>query len=166
MVGVPLSDQHVSEIEVFSYNITYAPDHTLRWDPPPNSKELAIALSYHFPLEPDLESKMRAAMVKFLSDRQPSSTSKGEAHRYLTPEDDEMAPVSSKPKRATKTKLLSPRQNQLKMVAWGPGNGPNGGFDKREVKRRRYQTEEGAKVARNRGYACERHRRQKLKVSE
>ncbi|KAE9369855.1 hypothetical protein N431DRAFT_560572 [Stipitochalara longipes BDJ] len=48
------------------YEISYASDHTLQWNPPQGSKELAIALSYHFPLERDLESKMRAATKKFL----------------------------------------------------------------------------------------------------
>lgn len=160
---------------VFTYNISYAPDHTLQWSPPPNSKELAIALSYHFPLESDLESKMRAAMVKFLSAEGLPSISTRESRRYLTPEDDDDSPAvggvpslsntSRSTARKSKPKSKPKDSGQLKVVAWGPANGPKGGFDKREVKRRRYQTEEGAKVAKNRGYACERHRRQKLKVS-
>jgi hypothetical protein len=49
-----------------TYEISYGADHTLQWNPPQGSKELAIALSYHYPLERDLESKMRAATKKFL----------------------------------------------------------------------------------------------------
>jgi hypothetical protein len=49
-----------------TYEIRYASDHTLEWDPPRGSKELALALSYHFPMEKDLESKMKAATKKFL----------------------------------------------------------------------------------------------------
>lgn len=49
-----------------AYVISYASDHTLQWDPPQGSKELALALSYHFPMERDLEGKMKAATKKFL----------------------------------------------------------------------------------------------------
>lgn len=48
------------------YSISFAADHTLRWHPHPNSRELAHALSYHFPLEAGLEAKMRAATTRFL----------------------------------------------------------------------------------------------------
>jgi hypothetical protein len=65
----PCSDPRSRESTTFdppTYEIRYAFDHTLEWDPPQGSKELALALSYHFPMERDLESKMRAATKKFL----------------------------------------------------------------------------------------------------
>jgi hypothetical protein len=49
-----------------AYQISYAFDHTLEWNPPRGSKVLAVALSYHFPMERGLESNMRAATNKFL----------------------------------------------------------------------------------------------------
>ena len=61
----PLSQQP-SDIDPPSYEITYGSDHNLKWDPPQGSKELAIALSYHFPTESDLESKMQSATKNFL----------------------------------------------------------------------------------------------------
>src|SRR5277367_5877337 len=51
------------------YAIRVAPDKSLRWDPPADSEELAIALSYHFPLPQTLEAKMQAATQKWLRDR-------------------------------------------------------------------------------------------------
>ncbi|KAL2068595.1 hypothetical protein VTL71DRAFT_14932 [Oculimacula yallundae] len=50
------------------YSISHAKDHTLQWDPPVGSKDLAIALSYHFPMETSMENKMRAATKKFLKE--------------------------------------------------------------------------------------------------
>jgi hypothetical protein len=47
------------------YEIFYGADHTLEWSPPTGSKELAFALSYHFPLG-DLESKMQAVTRRFI----------------------------------------------------------------------------------------------------
>jgi hypothetical protein len=52
-----------------SYAIMVAPDKSLRWDPPADSEELAIALSYHFPRPQTLEAKMQAATQKWLHDR-------------------------------------------------------------------------------------------------
>jgi hypothetical protein len=64
--GVDIRSRESSAFEPPSYEISYASDHTLKWDPPQGSMELAIALSYHFPIERDLECKMRAATKKFL----------------------------------------------------------------------------------------------------
>ena len=147
-----------------NYKISFGPDYTLQWDPPVNSKELAISLSYHFPLEPNLESKMRAAMRKFIEGDQSTAIEEVDGYRYLTPEDDETSrlfPATIKPSIEFQT-LKHP--TMLKVLSWDPEKGSKGGF-KREVKRRRYNSEEGAKVAKNRGSACDEHRRQKLKVS-
>jgi len=50
------------------YSITYGSDHTLQWKPPAGSKELAVALSYHFPSKLGLENKMQAAIKRFMKD--------------------------------------------------------------------------------------------------
>jgi hypothetical protein len=34
-----------------TYALSFAEDSTLKWDPPIGSPELALALSYHFPLQ-------------------------------------------------------------------------------------------------------------------
>ncbi|KAH9205889.1 hypothetical protein DL95DRAFT_470147 [Leptodontidium sp. 2 PMI_412] len=51
-----------------SYSISHGKDYTLQWHPAVGSKELAVALSYHFPLETTMERKMRAATKKFLKE--------------------------------------------------------------------------------------------------
>ncbi|KAG4427225.1 hypothetical protein IFR05_017293, partial [Cadophora sp. M221] len=55
-----------------SYAIYHGKDYTLQWEPPVGSKDLAIALSYHFPLETSMERKMRAATKKFLKEEKKS----------------------------------------------------------------------------------------------
>jgi hypothetical protein len=57
-----------SVFEIPSYAISRAPDRTLQWDPPADSEDLAIALSYHFPAEKSLKEKMQKAMEKFLQE--------------------------------------------------------------------------------------------------
>ena len=48
------------------YELTRAQGHTLQWHPPPDSEELAIALSWHFPMEKTILGKMQAAIKRFL----------------------------------------------------------------------------------------------------
>jgi hypothetical protein len=66
-----------------SYKISYASDHTIQWDPAQGSRELAIALSYHFPMERDLESKMRAATKKFLKAEVKRDSSSRDSFRQI-----------------------------------------------------------------------------------
>src|SRR5271156_2033344 len=51
------------------YTITVGRDNSLRWDPPPGSKELGFALSYDFPLEATMVGKMQAAIRKWRRDQ-------------------------------------------------------------------------------------------------
>lgn len=60
------------------YKIFYGPDKTLDWEPPVGSPELAIALSYYFPLEKDLANKMRAAIKDFLKSQAKRQYKRGE----------------------------------------------------------------------------------------
>jgi hypothetical protein len=54
-----------SVFDLAKYKIIRGPDLALQWDPPAGSKALKAALSYRYPLG-DLESKMRAAIKRFL----------------------------------------------------------------------------------------------------
>jgi len=49
------------------YVITVGHDNSLQWDPPPKSKELGFALSYYFPEEVTMVEKMQAALRKWRS---------------------------------------------------------------------------------------------------
>ena len=69
-----LGSRESSVFEYPEYKLTYAHDFTLQWDPPADSKELAIALSWHFPKERSIESKMQAATKRFLRLERKEST--------------------------------------------------------------------------------------------
>jgi len=180
------------------YEISYGEDHTLQWIPPAGSKELAVALSYHFPMG-DLESKMRAATKKFLK-----AEAKGHSERIGTKHvqslEENFPKAILQQQEGTNTSSLSntdvnktpinaptelehvmlqdsdystpgidwkaspsrrERHQWLEIVSWKP---EILGFKKKALKRR-YEKEEREKVAANRGYACEEHRRRKMKVS-
>jgi hypothetical protein len=51
------------------YSITHGEDDTFQWQPPIKSRELANALSYHYPLEQSLQEKMRRAILDFLDSK-------------------------------------------------------------------------------------------------
>lgn len=57
---------------VHEYRIIRGPDLSLQFDPPTGSLELANALSYKYPLEPDLKSKMQRAILDHLTGEQQS----------------------------------------------------------------------------------------------
>src|ERR1700728_1529506 len=52
-----------------TYTIALGRDNSLRWGPPPGSKELGFALSYNFPLEATIVGKMQAAIRKWHRDQ-------------------------------------------------------------------------------------------------
>ncbi|KAI9648752.1 hypothetical protein NHQ30_003392 [Ciborinia camelliae] len=146
---------------------------------PPRSKQLSIALSYHFPLEKDLESKMRAATRKFLrNERQKTSEdSKTGATSenlnfdglpmHVDTEDQVTRPTVKvaeplshvKPGSIASHRISMPETRTLQFVTWDADMKE---FSPR-IKKRRYEKEERVKVAANRGFACDRHRRQKMK---
>jgi hypothetical protein len=180
------------------YEISYREDHTLQWDPPAGSKELAVALSYHFPMG-DLESKMRAATKKFLKAEAKRYSEKVREKNVRTFEEKLESVLKTSLQRQQPTSMnsrlnpnssesctsvpnepdhgllqvpdhslpcirmeISPGSNQeLKIVSWKP---EILGF-KKTAPKRRYEPEEREKVAVNRGYVCEEHRRRKMKVS-
>lgn len=63
-----LDDVTALDPVVPTYHIIRGVDKTLQFYPPVDSEELAIALSYHFPRPITLESKMQAAMMKYLKE--------------------------------------------------------------------------------------------------
>ncbi|APA09159.1 hypothetical protein sscle_04g039290 [Sclerotinia sclerotiorum 1980 UF-70] len=162
------------------YVISYNDDHTLRWDPPAGSKELSIALSYHFPLEQDLGSKMQAATRKFLrNERQKKSSDDSKTvgtfehlnfdalPLHMDTEDQvtrQNMKVPESPSHVKSGSIAShrismPETRTIQFLTWDA--------DMKEfspkIKKRRYDKEERVKVAANRGFACARHRRQKMK---
>ncbi|THV47515.1 hypothetical protein BGAL_0305g00020 [Botrytis galanthina] len=162
------------------YIISYNDDHTLRWDPAAGSKELSIALSYHFPLEKDLGSKMQAATRKFLrNERQKTASEESKTNAisenmcldglplHMNTEDQVTRPHVKVPESSSHVKSKSlashrismPESRTIQFLTWDA--------DMKEfspkIKKRRYDKEERVKVAANRGFACARHRRQKMK---
>lgn len=55
-----------SVFEPPEYKLRRGHDRTLEWEPPADSEELAIALSWHYPMERSLVGKMQAAIRSFL----------------------------------------------------------------------------------------------------
>jgi hypothetical protein len=136
-----------SVFEPPSYSISHGPDKALQWDPPADSDELAIALSYHFPIQKTLKRKMQAAVEKFLRE----SGRKQVKCRRLIRGKNRKSPKGTGSPRITIPGLLSFNAETLEEV---------------KVKRRRraYEQAERVEVGSNRGMACEAHRRQKVKV--
>ncbi len=84
----PSRDRNRRDDSVFhppSYNISHGPDKALQWDPPADSDELAIALSYHFPIQKTLKKKMQAAVEKFLQQAKPRRPDLVEFNQDLSP---------------------------------------------------------------------------------
>ncbi|QSZ29828.1 hypothetical protein DSL72_004346 [Monilinia vaccinii-corymbosi] len=177
-------DRAQREYSIFDppqYVISYNDDHTLRWDPPTKSKELSIALSYHFPLEEDLESKMQAATRKFLRNEQQKISENPQTSgtfENINLEFDGLPMHMNTEEQATRSavkvelpsshvksgpiashRISMPETRTLQFLAWDADMKE---FSPR-IKKRRYDKEERVKVAANRGFACERHRRQKMK---
>jgi hypothetical protein len=64
----------LKDIEVTGYTISFGDDGTLQFDPPQDSRELAIALSIQFPMQRTLIDKLRAAQLSFLSSQGQNSS--------------------------------------------------------------------------------------------
>jgi hypothetical protein len=215
----PPEDRESREASIFKppeYQIFYALDKTLQWDPPADSRELAEALSYHFPMEKSLKSKMQAATKLFFQNRKRTLKSIREVAQPSVPRDEginrepttekvpegegnaerRMDPTQKRPYRetlyATNLPIVSeplsysssrhdspeqssqdnivhnpeaiasvPPSSSCRFLTWSCGYGgvkPRG-------RKRRYEKDEAAKVAANRGMACEEHQRRKVKVS-
>jgi len=201
-----------------SYAIGVAPDKSLRWDPPADSEELAIALSYHFPLPQTLEAKMQAATQKWLHDKRSchaTTTSLQQAQTktrrnagqnvygqiQVLADPEKPLPKLRHPKGsvssirpynsregstncvASSSHLPNPLNRNVRnyrpegsnqqptspsrhlgkpcLISWKVETGDS---SHREHKKRRYSEDERLRVAKNRGNACEDHRRRRQKV--
>jgi hypothetical protein len=198
-----------------SYAIRVAPDKSLQWDPPADSEELAIALSYHFPLPQTLEAKMQAATQKWLHDRRSRYATTTSLERTQTkarrnagqnvygqiqvladPERplprlrhpkgnvssirsynsrDEVTNCVASPPHPPNGNARNSRPEGSNQQPSGPSRHPDkpcliswkvetGDNSHRVPKKRRYLEDERLRVAKNRGNACEDHRRRRQKV--
>ncbi|KAF4630020.1 hypothetical protein G7Y89_g8131 [Cudoniella acicularis] len=114
-------------------------DHTLQWNPPVDSKELAVALSYHFPKPKDLESKMRAALHRFLKQearnskksdlpvlQEDSDASEVDTIRAGQGNSDEIsASLQSLPRTSVNTSMKQPPKKRPKRLEAEDGSTPN-----------------------------------------
>lgn len=133
--NMPRSSSHRSpsvsysrESSVFDppvYTIYSGSDHVLQFDPPVGSKELAVAMSYHFPGEGSLDAMMRAAVKKHLrEERRSRESSKSDSRgrstngRLPTPQSEEKHRInrSSAPRLSEQTQPppLPPRVSVFK----------------------------------------------------
>jgi hypothetical protein len=62
------NDRAISVPEALNYTITRDADQILQFTPPVGSRKLADALSYHFPAQGTLESKMQAAILRYFKE--------------------------------------------------------------------------------------------------
>jgi hypothetical protein len=126
----------------------------LQWHPLAGSKELAVALSYHFPEEKDMKEKMRAAIKEFLRNHRKVDIKMASEETIKPPFIDVEGNDSERHEM--------PNRSSLQVLSWDPARKIFKG--NRKPTKRRYGKLEGAKVAANRGYVCDFHRKQKSKV--
>lgn len=116
-------EQSVSDF--LDYTISFAEDKTLQWDPPAGSPELAIALSYHFPMEKGVGGKMRAATKKFLRGNMKDITKRGKA-------DDSRSPKETVKQSPSDTVTSSPGHGKV-APREGDHEDSNNGLDTKRV---------------------------------
>ncbi|KAG9228753.1 hypothetical protein BJ875DRAFT_476708 [Amylocarpus encephaloides] len=141
------------------YQISYGQDQTLQWSPLVGSRDLAIALSYHFPLQTDLESKMQAATRRFLREEQDKA---GQPMERVTSLDENASSDNTLMKEISNVSTIEEQPKApptLQFLTWDLGMKEYSP----KAKRRRYEKGERIKVAANRGFACDQHRRMKMK---
>ncbi|PMD35057.1 hypothetical protein L207DRAFT_517161 [Hyaloscypha variabilis F] len=175
--------------------MTLDEDSTLQWEPQAGSAELAIALTYHFPLEKGVEKKMQAATRQFFKQKAITLIVTAKSTEDVTQSEIDAPPktiLQSTDQNSEKADFSQPgghreqldgaglpesnaasvdcsvlehlsvmpsqasTANALKFVNWDPKKQKQG-------TKRPYQEEEKAKVTENRGFVCDRHRRQKKK---
>jgi hypothetical protein len=146
--------RETSVSELLEYEISYNNEGTLQWRPPAGSKELAVALSYQFPEEKDMKEKMRAAIKEFLRNQRKVETEMASEETMKRPFTDA--------EENNNSRLEMPIRSGLQVLSWNPARKIFEG--NRKPTKRRYGKVEGAKVAANRGYVCDFHRKQKSKV--
>lgn len=154
------------------YSITRGEDDTLQWDPPTGSRELANALSYHYPMENGLQEKMQRAVLDFFEAEivagEPSSNQSEQLNGSVNPK----APDSATNTEKAATNSQKPREKSAPSSQKGHGQETRGVWDirtgesvKSSWRMRPLSPGRRKEVAENRGNACERHRKSKTRVS-
>ncbi|KAE9372611.1 hypothetical protein N431DRAFT_545198 [Stipitochalara longipes BDJ] len=166
--------------------MTLSEDSTLQWEPPAGSDKLAIALSYHFPLEKGVEKKMQAATKQFFKQKEMTLTVTVKATENVTESEIDAAQktISQLTNQAseeadfcrpgdhgeqiddpgrpegddTSVSYIVSTANELKFVYWDPES-----QRRTQQRTKRAYQEEKTEVTENRGLVCDRHRRQKKK---
>jgi hypothetical protein len=205
--------QEPSVSDPLYYKITFSEDDTLQWDPLAGSPELARALSYHFPIEKGIKSKIQAAIRKFWLENPPEFSREEKQDHGNQPRNattgnasEKDVSTSSKKEKASPQEVLcntngernarvvakpsyaevlksstaqdppheskgltkdltptAPAQNRTTFGTFLNWDSEVKGFKKKGAKRP-YAKDEGAKVTANRGFVCDKHRKQKKKV--
>jgi hypothetical protein len=205
--------QESSVSDLLYYKIVFAEDDTLQWDPPAGSPELARALSYHFPIEKGIKSKMQAATRKFWLEKPPGLSREEKQDHNNQPRNaatgnasEKDVSTSSKKEKASPQEVLcntngerdarvvakpsyaevlkssaaqdppheskgltkdltptAPAQTRTTFRTFLNWDSEVKGFKKKGTKRP-YAKDEGAKVTANRGFVCDKHRKQRKKV--
>ena len=173
-----------------AYRITRAPDLTLVYDPPIGSQELSDALSCHYPFHKGLQQKLQQASLDFLhsgkgsilvsvphldiSSLNPSIELAQSSPPPSTPHITYTPPIPTTHNRQTSYSTVSTRDQPLR-----PGSNHNTPFQftvwdiktgksaaaKLRGRTKGLEASERARVARNRGNACEVHRRRRTTAS-
>lgn len=154
-----------------AYEITSGDDGVLRWKPPIGSIELALSLSYHFPRQETLEDKMKAAILRYIraskkhAAQQSSrgSLSEGQTKFKVAPPQLQMIKWESlctQPPLASYDNAVGSQTSKYTETVWDARTGEQ----LLGKPKRRYTDDERAAIIRNRGNACDNHRRAKRQV--
>lgn len=157
------------------YSITRGEDDALQWEPPIGSRELANALSYHYPMENGLREKMQRAILDFLDSEIADGelTSKeikadlmfhsGSEATGLIPVEDEA--IGKLRKTSGKAAPLPPQKIQVPDMC-GIWDIRTGEPVKGKGRKRALSPTRRKEVAENRGNTCEYHQKAKTRVSQ
>jgi hypothetical protein len=169
------------------FSITRGGDYNLQWDPPIGSRELADALSYHYPLKKTLKEKMQQALIEFCrsekispqrTDTHPFSKSGDSVDSLIRPTSP-ASPSQPTSEPNLKTSLITTPSNtrtpiktnkisklstpEFAITTW---NIETGETVTEKRRRRPYDQVKRRIVAENRGNACEGHRLSKTRVCD
>lgn len=179
-----------SRLNLPTYRITRAPDLTLIYDPPVGSQELSDALSCHYPFHKGLQEKLQQASIDFLLSGK-SGIPAPVSHLDITSSNPsiELTQSSSSPSTphinypppiptihnsqtshltlSTKHQPLRPRPDHntpFETSIWDIKTGKPAPAKPRG-RTKGLEASERERVAKNRGNACESHRRRRTTVS-
>ncbi|KFY41091.1 hypothetical protein V495_05049 [Pseudogymnoascus sp. VKM F-4514 (FW-929)] len=148
-----------------TYQISRAPDLTLIYDPPVGSQELADALSCHYPFQKGLQQKMLQASIDFLNSEKGKITT---PTPDVTPTPDATWSAYPAYKVTTPVMLHKKRPDFVASTLNTPWDIKSGKtcVKKPRGRTRGLEASERERVAKNRGNACERHRRSRTKCHQ